>query len=127
MASDRDASENPTPRRTCPLATTFWRARAGPFAPATWDVLGLVTAATARMGGQRSSALTKFRDLANEPLCATGRSLKSPPRRLFGMLRHRVNASNADQAPDGQQYASWPTSLRRATESSQPHVITTLA
>src|ERR1700704_1022362 len=34
------------------------------------------------------------------PLCAiTGRSANSPPRRLFGMLRHRVNASNAGQAP----------------------------
>ena len=32
--------------------------------------------------------------------CAiTGHSLNAPLRRLFGMLRHRVNASNAGQAP----------------------------
>jgi hypothetical protein len=71
----------------------------------------------------------------NEPaLCRTsalraitGRSLNSPPRRLFGMLRHCVNASNAGQAPGGRQHASWSTSLRRATESSEPYVITALA
>jgi hypothetical protein len=54
-------------------------------------------------------------------------SLISPLRRVFGMLRHRVNASNAGQAPGGRQYASSSTSLRRATESSEPHVITVLA
>jgi hypothetical protein len=56
-----------------------------------------------------------------------GRSLNSLPRRLFGLLRHRVNASSAGQAPGARQLTSWPTSLPRATESSEPYVITALA
>jgi len=40
-----------------------------------------------------------------------GRSFAdAPPRRLFGMLRRRVNASNAGQAPGGRQHTSWSTS-----------------
>ena len=43
--------------------------------------------------------------------CAiTGHSLNAPLRRLFGMLRHRVNASNAGQAPGGRQHTSCSTS-----------------
>src|SRR5258708_2737228 len=57
----------------------------------------------------------------------TGRSANSPQRRLFGMLRHSVNASNAGQAPGGRQHTSWSTSLRRPTESSEPYVIAALA
>ena len=61
------------------------------------------------------------------PLCAiTGRSSNSPPRRLFGMLRHPVNGSNTGQAPGGRQYVTVDI-LRRATESSEPYVITALA
>ena len=54
-------------------------------------------------------------------------STTSPPRRLFGMLWYRVNASNACQAPGGRQHTSSSTFLRRATESSEPYVIAALA
>jgi len=44
-------------------------------------------------------------------LCAiTDHSLNGLSRRLFGMLPHRVDASNAGQAPGGRQHTSWSTS-----------------
>jgi hypothetical protein len=63
----------------------------------------------------------KYRTLASN-----AREASVPRRRLFGMLWHRVNASNAGQAPGGRQHTSSSTSLRRATESSEPYAIAAL-